>query len=106
MGETGLAQYVESMYDRTRQFAQIIQDRPGFYLPFSPESNILCFQYKHEHYDQLQLREKLIRTGKFYITTTEIRGTRFLRLVLMNEQTSADTIKGMLDEIELIAETL
>ncbi len=103
IGESGMAEFIESIYDRTRAFADIIKERPGFESPFPVESNIICFRYKPEKYDQLRLREKIIRTKSFYITSTEVKGVRFLRLVVMHLGTTERTICDLLNLIEKIA---
>ncbi len=104
VGEKGMAKFVETLYDNTRHFAKIIGARTGFTCPIPVESNILCFRYKPEQFDQLKLREKLIKTGDFYITSTEVKGVRYLRLVVMHLGTTVQTIDSLLDKIEEIAE--
>ncbi len=106
IGENGMAQFIDNLYDNTRHFADIIRSRPGFSCKIPVDSNILCFQYRVGEVDQLKLREQLIRTGEFYITSTEIRGIRYLRLVVMHTGTTADTIENLLDKIEELAQSL
>ncbi|MDH3649946.1 MAG: hypothetical protein OEQ53_09690, partial [Saprospiraceae bacterium] len=71
-----------------------------------PQCNIICFRFRPSKIDQLKLREKLIRTGLYYITTTEINGDRYLRLVVMNQETDRNVISGMLDQIEILADQI
>jgi L-2,4-diaminobutyrate decarboxylase len=106
MGEKGLGTFVAKLYDRARSFAQMINQRPGFTSPFPLHSNIVCFQYKPDEYDQLKLRNQLVKTEKFYISSTEIRGIRYLRIVLMHLETSTSTFTAMLDEIEKTAKKI
>jgi L-2,4-diaminobutyrate decarboxylase len=102
-GEEGLGKYYETLCDHAKQFYTLIISTPGFEcLP--PQSNILCFRYQPELHDQLTLREALIREGQYYISTTEIKGKRFLRLVIMNESTSKTIISGLLAAIKRISQ--
>jgi L-2,4-diaminobutyrate decarboxylase len=102
-GEKGLAQYVEEQYDLTRRLHQRIQSRKGFECPHPPESNILCFRYGDEDDLQVTIRDRLLEEGRYHITSTELKGRRYLRLTLMSPQTTEATIDGLLDAIERIA---
>ncbi|MBX2815540.1 MAG: hypothetical protein KTR24_06075, partial [Saprospiraceae bacterium] len=99
-GELGIANFVEQTYDLTRQAYHYLNDRPGFHCPYPPESNILCFTYRDGHVDQLALREKVVASGNYYITSSEIKGKRHLRFVIMNEHSTLETIKNMVQEID------
>jgi L-2,4-diaminobutyrate decarboxylase len=103
IGEEGMANFIKNLYDNSREFAKIIHGRPGFSCDIPVESNIICFRYKPDIHDQLKLREKLIKTGAFYITSTEVKGIRYLRLVVMHEGTTSNNIEALLDKIEEIA---
>ncbi|NND05633.1 MAG: diaminobutyrate decarboxylase [Saprospiraceae bacterium] len=101
-GEQGMADFVDAVYDKARIFAKYMSARQGFSIVIPIEANIVCFQYLPNKIDQLQLREKLVKRGMFYISSTEIKGTRYLRLVVMNALTDLDTITGLLVEIETV----
>jgi L-2,4-diaminobutyrate decarboxylase len=103
IGEKGMSEFIEKLYDNSRNFSQIIDSRPGFSCDIPVESNIICFRYKPDMYDQLKLREKLIKTGEFYITSTEVKGLRYLRLVVMHQGTTSKNIEALLDKIEEIS---
>jgi len=102
-GESGIGAHVEQTYDLAQEAYQMISSRPGFESPFAPESNIICFTYRDGDLDQLTLREKIVADGQFYITSTEIKGKRYLRIVVMNDLSSVKTIEGLLDHIETLA---
>ena len=55
-GERGLGDYVARTYDRARGFWED-RPRPGFEVPYEPESNILCFRWGAG--DQVAIRERL-----------------------------------------------
>ena len=106
MGERGMGEFIETLYDHAAHFARIISNRPGFQIDHPVDSNIICFRYKPDQFDQLQLREALTRQGDFYITSTEIKGSRYLRLVLMNTQTDGTILLRLLDEVEKVAQSI
>ncbi|HEX3080704.1 MAG TPA: pyridoxal-dependent decarboxylase [Puia sp.] len=102
LGEKGISEFVENQYDKTKEFHKIISERKNFQCPYVPQSNILCFRYGNDNNLQLVIREELLRKGDYYITLTEIRGLRYLRIVIMNPATDKDTIYGLLKSIEEI----
>jgi L-2,4-diaminobutyrate decarboxylase len=102
-GERGVARYIEQQYELTRRLHQKIQSRHHFECPHVPEANILCFRYTGDDALQVSIRERLLEEGRFHISSTEIRGKRYLRLTVMSPQTTEETIEDMLDDIERIA---
>jgi L-2,4-diaminobutyrate decarboxylase len=102
-GEKGLARYVEDRYELTRRLHKQIESRPDFECPYTPESNILCFRYRDDDELQVAIRDRLLEEGRFHISSTEIHGSRYLRLTVISPQTNEATIDGLLDAIERIA---
>ncbi len=108
-GEKGLAHDIDSSFNKTLTFYELITTHKNFECPYKPQSNILCFRYKPftDNDDlQLKLRNELVKKGNFYITTTTINNKRFLRIAVMNNQTEATHIKALLKEIDAIANSL
>ena len=105
-GEEGMARYIDTVYDLAQQFHRMMLKRKGFSSPFPVESNIVCFQYLAGKLNQLKLREKLVATGEFYISSTEIRKTRYLRIVIMNPSSDAQILEGLLDHIEALGQKM
>ena len=99
-GEHGLGAYVGDCYDKTLRFHELISARPGFECPYSPESNILCFRYGRDGSRQVAIREHLIAQGEFHISSAEIGGERYLRIVPTAPATDDETIERLLDAIE------
>ena len=102
-GEAGLGDYVAERYDKARRFHDLIAARPGFECPYVPESNILCFRYGSDSDLQLAIRERLIESGEFHLSSVELGGERHLRIVVMNPATDEATIERLLDAIERVA---
>jgi L-2,4-diaminobutyrate decarboxylase len=101
-GEDSLRSYVERQYAVTRRFHDIIAARPGFSCPFPPEANILCFRAPGDDATQLNLRRQLLEKGDFYLSSTEIDGTRYLRMTVMGPETGDAQIEGLLLAIEAL----
>lgn len=55
---------------------------------------------------QLALRNELVNRGNYYITSTELKGVRHLRLTVINPLTQIAHIEGLLNELSEIAELM
>ncbi len=100
LGERGLADYIDRQFDLAVEAYTYISQLPDFECAVAPEANILCFRLVEGSDDmQLKVRDKLTAQGDFYISTAEFNGKRYLRLSLMNPDTSLDDIKRLVSEI-------
>ena len=103
MGEVGLSEYIDRQFDLTSEVYDYLQSLPDFDCPTKPQSNIICFRVMGVHNGHLELRDKLLARGDYYISTASLHGQRYLRLTLTNPATSLDVVKGLVHEIrELI----
>jgi len=104
LGERGLAGYIERQFDLAGEAYEYISQLPDFECAVAPQSNILCFRMLEENDEtHLKVRDRLTAQGDFYISTTEFNGKRYLRLSLMNPDTSLDDIKRLVSEIRSYA---
>lgn len=98
------AENVDRLYTQARQFAAIIDKHPKFELALKPESNIINFRFidaNSSEWDLINAKilREIISKGQFYIVQTVIRGKRYLRISLMNPQTTTDDLKQLLTTI-------
>ncbi|MGB2397440.1 MAG: pyridoxal phosphate-dependent decarboxylase family protein [Flavobacteriaceae bacterium] len=108
-GEAAIGRYVEDTFALTKRFYALLKNEPHFRTPYAPESNILCFRYEKVALSddfQKQLRYAIINEGRFYITSCEIHGQRYLRIVLLNPETTLEHLKALVKEIKSVAENL
>ena len=83
-----------------------ISARDGFECPYVPESNILCFRWKAGDDDaQDRIRAAIRDQGDAYLSSAVLGGRRFLRMSIMNEDSTEDVVEAMLDRIEEITTT-
>lgn len=104
-GEKSLADFVTNQYDKTFQFYQYINSQTDFECAYTPESNILCFDYlpcKGNNELQLEIAKHIVERGHFYITSAEVNGRRLLRFSLMNPLTETEHIRGLIEEIRYV----
>jgi len=105
LGEAGMAEWVDGRYAAARRFERAIASREGFTTLGPPEANIVCFRYGSSDAQQLALREALIREGRFYLSSAEVAGVRWLRMVVMSPTTDDTTIERLMEAIERLATT-
>ncbi|WP_157252449.1 pyridoxal phosphate-dependent decarboxylase family protein [Nonomuraea typhae] len=96
-GEKGLGDYVAARYATAHRFWELASRRPGFALPYEPESNIVCFRYGTA--DQAAIRERMMADGSFYLSSTLLNGVRHLRVTVMSPATDDKHLELLLDEI-------
>jgi L-2,4-diaminobutyrate decarboxylase len=103
LGAAFFGEYIDYVYDLARAFADELQSRPNFELLVRPESNIVCFRLRAapDTMDalQLRLREEVNRRGCFFVMRTTLRGSIWLRAVLMNPATRLADLRGLLDQL-------
>jgi L-2,4-diaminobutyrate decarboxylase len=101
LGEEGLAHYVERQYRLAAEAHDYLRGLDRVETPVAPESNILCFRVPGSDAHQLELRKRILAEGNFYITSTQFRNKRYLRLVFMNPDTTLDEVKQLIEQIRL-----
>lgn len=105
-GEEFFADYIDYTHDLAKEFAALIKSQTDFELALEPQSNIVCFRYlkkdlSDEALDSLQtsIREKIIKSGEFYLVQTKLLGKTYLRVSLMNPLTTIDNLLNLLELI-------
>ena len=113
-GEAVFAENVDKLYDLGKTFTEILNAQADFEsILDEPESNIVCFRFLQKNWTEekiekmnLEIREKLVREGKFFIVQTRVQGKLFLRVTLMNPFTTEKELNGLLAEIRIIGNLL
>jgi L-2,4-diaminobutyrate decarboxylase len=99
LGEQGLEKHVDDQFELARQACDYIESQPEFECAAAPQSNILCFRLEGSDQLQLEVRDKLIAQGEFYLSTAAFSGQRYLRLVFNHPHTCLDDIKQLIQKI-------
>lgn len=100
--------YIDQVYDLTKEFAAKVDQSPDFEIPIKPECNIICFRYiGRQDIDintlQLQIRKELLGDGSYYLVQTELNSNTYLRCTIINPLTSLDDLTSLLARIRNIA---
>jgi L-2,4-diaminobutyrate decarboxylase len=112
-GNSYYSQYIDSRYDLARTFSEMIKSDDQFELAVEPESNIVCFRYVPEGYDEsainetnAAIRDKIIKEGSFYIVQAELDGKTWIRLTIINPVTSENDLRILLERVLEIGKEL
>jgi L-2,4-diaminobutyrate decarboxylase len=105
-GNSYYKEYIDSRYNLATTFAMMIRSDRRFELAVEPESNIVCFRYAPEGYNDYSInqinsaiRDKIIKEGSFYIVQAELLGKVWIRLTIINPVTSENDLKALLQRI-------
>ena len=110
-GEDFFGDYIEVMYDLTKDFADTIKNSDDFELATYPESNIICFRYTGKNISDLNnlqeaIRNKLLDERNFYIVKTTLNNKLYLRCTIINPLTEMKHLSELLENIRIIAQNL
>lgn len=105
-GMGNLREYVESRYALARAFAKTLGARPAWEVATDPMSNIVCFRHLPSNTKEMDahneaIRERLLHDGRWYVVSTRLRGEYWLRVTLMNPQTSLAYLLEMIEFAEI-----
>ncbi len=122
IGTAGYAEIIRHNYALTEQFATAVKSRPYLQLASQPQMNLVCFRLAATTQDQSTLdwdtlNQKLqhyLLSAADHPSTTErsqpvflslpiYQGQRWLKAVLLNPYTTADTITQLFEQIEAFA---
>lgn len=106
-GEEIFDEFVTTLYDLGKTFAQMINRRDNFELALEPDTNIVCFRYHPENCEGEELndmnrkiRQKLLEEGEFYVVQTLLNKEVYMRTTIMNPKTQESDFELLLDKIE------
>jgi len=108
-GEAKIGSFIDQTFQLTKDFHSLLNREEDFTTPYFPQSNILCFRYeKFNLEDEFQklLRYTIINEKRFYLTSCEMNGRRYLRVVLINPSTTIEHLKNLVEEIKKVAKSL
>ncbi len=99
-GTTPIVESIERVTALTRFLYDRVAASEDFEPVHEPELNILCFRRRGLDDEQhAELRERLIRSGRAWITSTVLRGERVLRVTMMNPRTTEAHVDAMLEAL-------
>jgi L-2,4-diaminobutyrate decarboxylase len=115
-GPEAIEALVDRVISQARLFHALLEESPDFEPVTEPECNIVCFRHLPERLRsaapervsafQLELRQRLLATGRFFITGTTLDGVYALRTTIMNASTGEAELRALLDELRRLGREL
>jgi L-2,4-diaminobutyrate decarboxylase len=93
---------MEHVTDLTRYLYDAVASS-DFEAMHVPDFNIFCFRHRSDDATNLELRERLIRSGQAWITSTVLKGQRVLRVTMINPRTERGDVDRMLAALRRFA---
>jgi L-2,4-diaminobutyrate decarboxylase len=103
LGTEPLAAALEHVTDMTRYLYERVAASDDFEPMHVPLFNIFCFRHRSDDDTNGALRERLIRSGHAWITSTVLKGRRVLRVTMINPRTDEKHVDRMLDDLRQLA---
>ncbi len=102
-GADGIGALYDHLCGLTVLLHRMIERHEAFEAIHAPESNILCFRFRADDAFNAALRERYNRSGRGWITATELDGRRVLRVTIMNPRTRSSDLERLLDGLTTVA---
>lgn len=98
-GTRPFVEAMEHVTDLTGYLYEKVVASDDFEAMHVPELNIFCFRHRSDDETNAELRERLIRSGQAWITSTLLKGRRVLRVTMINPRTERADIDRMLEAL-------
>jgi len=103
-GENSFSDHIDRLFDLGKDFSGLIEKTDYMELALQPEANIVCFRFNDGKEDldvvNSSVRDRILKNGNFYIVQTVLQGEVFLRVSLMNPQTTPEDLQELLNEVK------
>jgi glutamate/tyrosine decarboxylase-like PLP-dependent enzyme len=114
LGDHGYARRVERLFELAEVFRGMLGERDGFHLVREPEGTTVCFRYlprsaqslagvlrrQREHELTVDIRRKLLESGRLMLNYAPLDGAATFRIVLSNPRTREADLEALLEAIE------
>jgi L-2,4-diaminobutyrate decarboxylase len=102
-GTDPFASALEHVTDVTRYLYERIAASDDFEPMHIPQFNIFCFRHRSDDETNAALRERLMRSGQAWITSTLLKGRRVLRVTMINPRTERGDVDRLLSALRTLA---
>ena len=102
-GDELFKQNIETLFSLAQEFAALIKINKNFELACEPQSNIVCFRYASRGSTEeanKKILQHLLADGRYYIVSTTLNETQYLRTAIMNPLTRISELAELLDLID------
>lgn len=106
-GDQIYEQNVDVLFDKGKEFADMVRAHDHMELALDPKSNIVCFRCTADGIDAEEVNRKiadrLLADGTYYVVSTAVKGSFYLRITLMNPFTEREQMEDLIEKIQRYA---
>lgn len=106
-GDQIYEQNVDVLFDKGKEFADMVRAHDHMELALEPKSNIVCFRYTADGIDveeaNRKIADRLLADGTYYVVSTAVKGSFYLRITLMNPFTEREQMEDLIEKIQRYA---
>ena len=102
-GTRPFVEAMEHVTDLTQYLYEKVVASDDFEPMHVPQFNIFCFRHRSDDETNAALRERLIRSGQAWITSTLLKERRVLRVTMINPRTERSDVDRMFDALRKLA---
>lgn len=106
-GDQIYEQNVDVLFDKGKEFADMVRAHDHMELALEPKSNIVCFRYTADGIDveevNRKIADRLLADGTYYVVSTAVKGNFYLRITLMNPFTEREQMEDLIEKIQRYA---
>jgi glutamate/tyrosine decarboxylase-like PLP-dependent enzyme len=110
IGRRGFGELIDHGYRLAASLTRNVEQRPFLQLASRPQTNIVCFRgcpdwVSSTEWDEWnsRLQETLLREAGIFVSLPLYRGSRWLRVILLNPYTDDDVLDRMFRHIDQFA---
>jgi L-2,4-diaminobutyrate decarboxylase len=102
-GARPFGEALEQVTDVTRYLYERVRQTDELEAMHEPELNIFCFRHRGGDEVNNAIRERTIREGTAWITSTVLKGRRVLRVTMINPRTRRAHVDRLIEEVMRLA---
>ncbi len=106
-GDQIYEQNVDVLFDKGKEFADMVRAHDHMELALEPKSNIVCFRCTADGIDveevNRKIADRLLADGTYYVVSTAVKGSFYLRITLMNPFTEREQMEDLIEKIQRYA---
>lgn len=106
-GAREIGEWVDTNVDQALLLHRLVAEHPRFVPAAAPEMSGLCFRYREDSLDlealhrlHIEVVRRVETAGRYWITTTMLKGRIWFRVNIVNFRTREEHVRGLLEELE------
>jgi glutamate/tyrosine decarboxylase-like PLP-dependent enzyme len=103
-GTKQIGEWIDANIEQAEYLYNLVLNKPDFKAAVKPQMSAICIRFQPEGIDEDELAalhhevaRRVEQSGKFWISTTELKGLTWFRINPVNFRTRKEHMKGLLE---------